>query len=149
MILVDTSVWIEVFRRPSTLHLESLVEFDDIVTCLPVVQEVLQGFNSEPAYVRARESMLALPIVDSPIGQQRFVEAVDLYRMARRQGLTIRSGVDCLIAACAIRHQLEVLHRDRDFDALTRVSALMARNIHGTRRLPPEGGSHKNRRRIA
>ena len=129
MILVDTSVWIEVFRRPSTLHLESLVEFDDIVTCLPVVQEVLQGFNSEPAYVRARESMLALPIVESPIGQQRFLEAVDLYRMARRQGLTIRSGVDCLIAACAIRHQLEVLHRDRDFDALARVSPLRARNV--------------------
>jgi predicted nucleic acid-binding protein len=144
VILVDTSVWIEVFRSPSTLHLESLVDFDDIVTCLPVVQEVLQGFNSEPAYVRARESMLALPIVDSPIGQQRFVEAVDLYRMARRQGLTIRSGVDCLIAASAIRHQLDVLHRDRDFDALTRVSPLSARNVAaGSRRLPPKGGSHR------
>jgi predicted nucleic acid-binding protein len=36
--------------------------------------------------------------------------------------------VDCLIAACAIRHDLEVLHRDRDFDALATISPLRARD---------------------
>jgi predicted nucleic acid-binding protein len=40
MTLVDTSVWIAVFRARAPLVLERLVEFDDIVTCLPVVQEV-------------------------------------------------------------------------------------------------------------
>jgi len=35
--------------------------------------------------------------------------------------------VDCLIAACAVRHGLTVLHHDRDFDLLARVSALDAR----------------------
>jgi predicted nucleic acid-binding protein len=43
--------------------------------------------------------------------------------------VTIRSSVDCLIAACAIRHQLEVLHCDRDFDQLAKISPLRARNI--------------------
>jgi predicted nucleic acid-binding protein len=33
---------------------------------------------------------------------------VDLYRAARRNGLTVRSSVDCLIAASATRHGLEV-----------------------------------------
>lgn len=139
MVLVDTSVWIEVFRSPSTLDLESLIDFDDIVTCLPVVQEVLQGFNAEPAFIHARESMLALPIVESPLPQALFLEAVDLYRVARRQGLTIRSGADCLIAACAIRHQLDVLHHDRDFDALARVAPLRARNIAPGSRAPKAG----------
>jgi predicted nucleic acid-binding protein len=37
--------------------------------------------------------------------------------------MTVRSGVDCLIAACAIRNQLEVLHSDRDFAALARAAA--------------------------
>ena len=129
MVLVDTSVWIEVFRKPSRLQLESLVDFDDIVTCLPVVQEVLQGFDSEPAFLRARAAMFALPIVDSPLRVDVYAEAIDLYRTARRQGLTIRSGVDCLIAACALRHQLEVLHCDRDYHALAQVSALRARNV--------------------
>ena len=131
MVLVDTSVWIEVFRKSPRVQLEAVVDFDEIVTCLPVVQEVLQGFGAEPAFLRAREAMLSMPIVESPLGQDVFLEAVDLYRSGRRIGVTIRSSVDCLIAACAIRHQLEVLHHDRDFDAIARVSPLRARDIRG------------------
>jgi predicted nucleic acid-binding protein len=127
VVLVDTSVWIEVFRRPARLRLESVVEFEDIVTCLPVMQEVLQGFAEESAFRRVREAMRALPIVESPMSERLYENAIDLFRAARRAGLTVRSGVDCLIAACALRHGLTVLHHDRDFDVLARVSALVAR----------------------
>ena len=129
MLLVDTSVWIEVFRKPARLRIGDHVDFDDIVTCLPVMQEVLQGFGDERAFLVAREAMRALPIVESPIRQALVDEAVDLYRAARRAGVTVRSGVDCLIAACAIRHGLTVLHHDRDFDAIARVSPLSARRV--------------------
>ena len=47
MILVDTSVWIETFRSRRPLDLQAVVDFDDIATCLPVIQEVLQGFRDE------------------------------------------------------------------------------------------------------
>jgi predicted nucleic acid-binding protein len=124
VVLVDTSVWIEVFRRASRVHLEQIIDFDEIVTCLPVVQEVLQGVADERAFSVAREAMHALPIVEAPLERARFDEAVALYRSARRAGLTVRSGVDCLIAACALRHGLVVLHHGRDYDALARVSAL-------------------------
>jgi hypothetical protein len=73
--------------------------------------------------------MLALPMVESPVGLPVFDEAVTLYRTARRAGLTIRSGVDCLVAACAMRHGLTVLHHDRDFRHLVKVSPLQAREI--------------------
>jgi hypothetical protein len=129
VVLVDTSVWIEVFRRPARVRLEAVVDFDDVVTCLPVVQEVLQGFADERAFALARDAMRALPIVESPLGRDVVEEAVDLYRAARRAGLTVRSGVDCLIAACAIRHRLTVLHCDRDFDALARISSLDSRRV--------------------
>jgi hypothetical protein len=43
--------------------------------------------------------------------------------------LTVRSGVDCLIAACAIRNDLVVLHHDRDYSALARVSPLRERSL--------------------
>lgn len=129
MVLVDTSVWIEFFRRGAHFDLESIVEFDEIVTCLPVVQEVLQGFHDEPAFRIATHSMRQLPIVESPLGASIFDDAIGLYRTARRTGLTIRSGVDCLIAACALRHDLTILHRDRDFDLLARVSALNSHNL--------------------
>ena len=124
MTLVDTSVWVEMFRARGPLDLLSLVPFDDVVTCLPVIQEVLQGFGEERAYRLAREAMLALPVVESPLRVDLVEEAVGLYRTARKRGLTVRSSVDCLIAACALRHDLEVLHRDRDFPALARVSQL-------------------------
>lgn len=124
VVLLDTSVWIEVFRRPSRLNLEKVVEFEDIATCLPVIQEVLQGFREERHFRTAREAMWALPRVESPLGSAVFEEAVHLYRSARRAGLTIRSGVDCVIAACAIRNDLVVAHVDRDFEALARVSEL-------------------------
>ncbi len=49
MRVVDTSVWIEVFRRNSSVDLDALVDFDDVVTCAPIVQEVMQGFDDPPA----------------------------------------------------------------------------------------------------
>jgi predicted nucleic acid-binding protein len=127
--LVDTSAWIEVFRARNPLDLSRYIDFDEIVTCLPIVQEVLQGFAAEGPYRVARDSMLALPTVESPLPAERFGEAVELYRTARRQGLTVRSSVDCLIAACAIRHDLEVLHRDRDFPKIARISGLRERSL--------------------
>jgi predicted nucleic acid-binding protein len=133
VVLVDTSVWIEIFRKSPKVQIDSLVDFDEIVTCLPVIQEVLQGFDSEPAFQRASESMFALPIVESPLRLDVCRQAVDLYRTARRAGFTIRSGVDCVIAACALRHQLEVLHHDRDFDSIAKIAPLQTRNI-GKRR---------------
>ena len=72
--------------------------------------------------------MLSLPCVESPLPNDVYLQAVELYRSARRGGLTVRSSVDCLIAACAIRHDLEVLHRDRDFATLAEVSALRQRS---------------------
>lgn len=129
MLLVDTSAWIEVFRRPPHVTIEQLGGLEDIVTCLPVIQEVLQGFRDERAYRLAREALLALPIVESPLRSDVFEEAVDLYRLGRRAGLTVRSSVDCLIAACALRHDLTVVHRDRDFGALARISPLRQRDL--------------------
>lgn len=129
MRLVDTSAWIEIFRRPARLTIDQLGGLDEVVTCLPVVQEVLQGFDDERAFRTAREAMLALPTVESPLSGGVVLEAVDLYRAARRAGITVRSSVDCLIAACALRHDLEVVHRDRDFPALARISALRHRDL--------------------
>ena len=129
MFLVDTSVWVLVFRRFEPLDLEQVVEFERVVTCLPVLQEVLQGIRDESAFRRTREAMLALPLVESPMEKELFAEAVDLYRSARRAGITVRSSVDCLIAACAVRNGLTVLHDDRDYAHLSTVCPLQARSV--------------------
>lgn len=129
MILVDSSVWIEFFRRDSDLDLEASLDLEEVVTCLPVIQEVLQGFDDQRTYLLAREAMFAFPVVESPLSDEVHLQAVDLYRAARRAGLTVRSSVDCLIGACALRNSLTVAHHDRDFDALAKVSPLEVHRI--------------------
>ncbi len=125
MWLVDTSVWIEFLRPPRRLTLDDLAPGGGpIVTCLPVIQEVLQGIDDERAFVGLRSAMTAWPCVDSPLVNAVVDEAVQIYRQTRRAGVTIRSSVDCLIAASALRHSLTVVHCDRDFAAISRVTGL-------------------------
>lgn len=129
MILVDTSVWIEMIRARTKGRADAAFDIEEAVTCLPVVQEVLQGIGDETLFRIAREAMFSLPMVESPLRRETYEHAVELYRLARRQGLTIRSSVDCLIAACALRHDLTVLHHDRDYATLARVSGLRERRL--------------------
>ncbi|MEI2784449.1 MAG: PIN domain-containing protein [Candidatus Nanopelagicales bacterium] len=56
--------------------------------------------------------------------QRHYEMASALFRDARSSGVTVRRLIDCLIAAVAIDHDAILLHADRDFDGLTRTSAL-------------------------
>jgi predicted nucleic acid-binding protein len=123
--LVDTSAWVELFRRPARLTLGDLAEDASlIVTCLPVIQEVLQGFDDDRAFGIARASMSAWHAVDTPMPAATVERAVDIYRRACRAGVTIRSSVDCLIAASALEHGLTLVHCDRDYPAIARITGL-------------------------
>ncbi len=125
MWLVDSSAWIEFFRPPRRLVLDDFApDGGPIVTCLPVIQEVLQGVDDERAFAGIRSAMTAWPCVDSPLSSGVVDEAVQIYRQTRRAGVTVRSSVDCLIAASALRHCLTVVHCDRDFPAIARATGL-------------------------
>jgi len=123
MILVDTSVWIETLAgRPGyDMRPEDMPR---IVTCAPVAQELLQGLKPGAESDIFRLSFLALPVLGDPISLSTFLSAADIYRQGRRKGYTIRSTVDCLIAAIALEHKVAVWHRDRDFTAIAKFTAL-------------------------
>src|SRR5947209_1861349 len=87
-----------------------------IVTFSPILQELPQGFKDIPAYPQIRDELLAIPRLADPIPVNLFLDAAEIYRLARRKGHTIRSSVDCLIAATAISKDVPVVHLDRDFD---------------------------------
>lgn len=80
MTLVDTSVWIEHSRAGPGFVLQDWIDFDEVVTCWPVIQEVLQGFDDERAYAIARDAMTAMRVVESPLDAAVFEQAVGLYR---------------------------------------------------------------------
>ncbi|MCI0546507.1 MAG: PIN domain nuclease [Candidatus Rokubacteria bacterium] len=127
MIVVDTTVWIDFLGAKGTTfdrHLAELVESDAPIALVDIVYcEVLQGIRDEDTYRRTRVSLLAHPIL-RPRGLETFETAANLYRTARRRGLTIRRSVDCLIAATCLESDAEIYHNDRDFDSLARVSRL-------------------------
>lgn len=129
MILVDTSAWIEFFRGRRRADFSAATADDEVVTCLPVLQEVLQGFDDYDAFTLAVKAFQRIRILEDPLGRDVFEEAVAIFRSARKSGITVRSSVDCLIAACALRHDAVVLHVDRDFSNLARVTKLQERRL--------------------
>jgi predicted nucleic acid-binding protein len=125
MILVDTSVWIELLRgkrRPLVTE-DELLEF---AACGPVVQEVLQGLRPGIDSEAFRFAFEAVPLLSDPIPIRLYTAAAGIYQLGRRRGFTVRSSVDCLIAAIAIENGVPVWHRDRDFAAISQYTALEA-----------------------
>lgn len=121
MISIDTSVWIEFFRRsdsPERLLLAELIDRDETIGCSPLVlTEVLRGIPDESDVHRTEDLLLEFRSLElSDPGD--FLLAADMYRAARRAGHTIRSTIDCLIAASCVRTGTPLLHCDADFDRL-------------------------------
>jgi hypothetical protein len=121
MILVDSSAWIELFRRtghPAHLTLRHHLEAgSSLTTTEVVVMELLAGSRATADRNRLRRRLLAIPF-SRLNGLPDFEAAADLYRVCRRRGATVRKMIDCLIAAVAIRDRLTLLHNDRDFEIL-------------------------------
>ena len=132
MIVVDTSVWIELFRgrpHPAVAVLEALIERRaDIAITEVVLMEALAGAPSVDALTRIRAQLVGLPILRLE-GLADFEEAALLYRTCRSAGHTFRNQIDCLIAIPAIHHGASILHNDRDFDTIARHSALKLETV--------------------
>ena len=123
MLLVDSSVWIDTGRggaTPGTRYLEGRDEHEELATCGVIVQEVLQGALTERSHNALRDALYGMLVLE-PRELSTYEIAAQLYRRARREGLTIRSSNDCLIAALALEHGALLVHNDRDFLALAQV----------------------------
>lgn len=123
MTLVDTSAWVEYLRATgSRSHhaVRRLLEDDaNVHTTDVIVMEVFAGARDGEHLDRLRRLLSRCEHV--PVeGLGDFEQAASLYRTCRRSGETVRALTDCLIAAVAVRADLEVLHADRDFDVLAR-----------------------------
>ena len=127
MIVVDTSVWIEFFKGTGSSfdqHLTELIRVDAPIALTEVIYcEVLQGIRDDSVLARVREILQAFPVLLLD-GLRSADRAVALYRACRRRGFTIRSTVDCLIAAVCLDAGAELFHHDRDFDVLAKVADL-------------------------
>jgi hypothetical protein len=127
VILVDTSVWIEVLRGSPGDAIRHLIrsEADALATTGPIIMELLAGSNQPDLH----EQMLGA-LVQRPVDPNLdYPHAAAIYRAVRRSGRTVRALNDCLIAAVALRFDDEVAHRDADFEHIAQVTRLRHRRL--------------------
>lgn len=86
-----------------------------------IYQEVLQGAASEAKFDYLAEYLGSQTFYDPLEPVDSYREAALIYFRCRREGVTIRSAIDCLIARVAIEHGLMLLHDDRDFERMAGV----------------------------
>jgi predicted nucleic acid-binding protein len=127
VIVVDTSVWIDVLNEvetPEAHRCVELIEAGEPVALTDVIlTEILQGLRFEREARMVERHLRAFPILQLD-GLDDFVLAAELYRSARRAGVTIRKTLDCLIAAPCVRTGAPLLHADADFDRLASCTSL-------------------------
>jgi predicted nucleic acid-binding protein len=127
VIVVDTSVWIDVLagrRTRQARRCVELIEGGEPVALTDVIfAEVLQGFRSEDEAQLVEGHLRAFPVLRLE-DLEDFALAASLYRGARREGVTIRKTLDCLIAAPCVRTGAPLLHADADFDRLASCTSL-------------------------
>jgi predicted nucleic acid-binding protein len=118
LILVDSSVWVDYFRGSDTLQtdwLDLLLGREPLAIGDLILAEVLQGFDSDRDFRRARRVLTSLLVVDLG-GLEIAIQAAENFRILRRRGVTIRKTIDTIIATRCIESGYELLHSDRDFD---------------------------------
>lgn len=121
--IVDTSAWVEYLRgtgSPVHLALRHAVESGaPLATPAPVLMELLAGCATEESATTIQRLLARFELL--PVeGLADFEDAALIQRLCRRSGETVRSMIDCLIAAVALREGRPLLARDRDFAVIAR-----------------------------
>ena len=121
MVLVDTSVWIDFFNGTATLEterLDILLSSTIVIVGDLILAEILQGFRVDKDYRLAKRLLQELELV-SLCNVCYGIKSADNYRQLRKQGITVRKTIDCLIATYCIENHLPLLYSDRDFEPFT------------------------------
>ncbi len=120
MVLVDTSVWIDFFKNKESAEVNllqrAIADREDIAICGLILTEVLQGIKTNKEYDLVLESFESLSFLE--MDKEVYILAANIYRELRKNGITIRKSIDCLIAAVAISHNIPLLHNDKDFEPI-------------------------------
>lgn len=120
MIVVDSTVWIDLLRgratRQTTLLRAELTRQRVVVGDL-VLHEVLRGFRTD-GEARLVAHQLAQFAFEPMGGREVASRAADYDRSLRVLGITMRKTVDLLIGTFCIERHLPLLHADRDFEPM-------------------------------
>lgn len=126
MILIDTSIWIQVFRDKQGLEAQRIQEWINgrkIVLTRFIQLELLQGCRDEKEWHTLSSYLEGQTYIEPK--PSTWQAAARLYFDLRRQGLTVRSPIDCCIAQIALENRLILLHDDKDFLVIAEIRPLI------------------------
>jgi predicted nucleic acid-binding protein len=122
LIMPDSSAWIAFLAGvpgPASDKLGSLIQVEaDVCVCGSTVMEVLRGLRYPEQHRKVAATFQRFEYLEER--PETFKEAANIYRTCRENGFTIRSSMDCLIAALSLQHGAYLLHNDRDFGAIAK-----------------------------
>jgi predicted nucleic acid-binding protein len=109
-------------KHPSVAAvLAPLLVGGSVFTCSVIELEVLFSAKTHADVISTRSHRKALPFVE--LSQADFNRAIDVLERLARAGHHRAAGIpDLLIAAVAERNALTVLHYDKDFDLIGKVT---------------------------
>jgi predicted nucleic acid-binding protein len=124
VILADTSAWVEYDRATgSAAHrrMADLIATEGALAVTePVAMEVLAGARDDRREADLRRLLLRFDLLRfDPVAD--FESAARIYRRCRREGVTPRGMIDCMITAVAWRSGAVLLAWDADFDRVARL----------------------------
>ena len=125
MVLVDTSVFLDFLNKKDNTAVK---KFNTVLELkIPfgitghIYQEILQGAATKKDFDVLKDYLDTFTFYAPLDSRQTYAKAAQIYFDCRRKGLTIRSTIDCLIVQIVREHKLQLLHNDKDFDAIKTV----------------------------
>ncbi|MBI4286766.1 MAG: PIN domain nuclease [Chloroflexi bacterium] len=132
MIVVDTSVWIDFLRgtdSPERRMLHRLIEDEEEIAVTGIIfAEILQGIREDENFRITRDYLLGFPAYE-PGSTFTYLSAARIYRTCRKKGKSIRSTIDCIIAAICLENDFVFLHKDSDFDIIEECAGLKVLHV--------------------
>ena len=116
-VLVDTSVWIEFFRRREPYYgiVAKLIDEDQIVCCGIILAELMQGAKSDKELAVLDDFPQVFTFI--PETPELWAAAGKLSGKLRRKGVTVGLS-DCFIATAAASLKAQVATLDSHFEVL-------------------------------
>ncbi len=116
-ILVDTSVWIEFFRKNEPYHsiVVRMIDDDQVACCGVILAELMQGAKSDKELSVLENFLQVFTFI--PETAELWAAAGKLSFQLRRKGVTIGLS-DCYIAVAAASAGVRVATLDSHFESL-------------------------------
>lgn len=126
LVLIDTSGWICFFSRRGyeemKKRISTLLEEDRVAIAGPILIELIQGTRNEEEKEKVKAYVKGLHWL--PVTDDHWHQSADFAFKLRRKGIT-SSAIDVLIATLATDYQCSLLHKDSDFDQISRHCSLI------------------------